>query len=60
MRKSLQLLEQIIEAAENQDAEFKKNNASTKGSRTVGESWMVYHLKLLEELLEEEEKKRES
>jgi len=55
MRKSKELLDQIIEGVESYDLELKRHNIKTDASRTVGESWMAYHLKLLKELLEEEE-----
>ena len=49
----LKLLDQIIEGAEIQDLEFKRQNIKTKGSLTAGESWVVFHLKTLKEALEE-------
>jgi hypothetical protein len=54
MKRSIKLLDQIIEAAELTDLKHKQNNIKNKASRTVGESWMVYHLKLLKESLQEE------
>ena len=51
MKKSLDLLGQIIEAAEVSDLEFKKKNINNKASLTVGESWLVSHLKTLKELI---------
>ena len=49
----LKLLDQIIEGAEIQDLEFRKQNIKTKGSLTPGESWVVFHLKTLREELRE-------
>ncbi|MAF24308.1 hypothetical protein CL634_01790 [bacterium] len=50
--KSIQLLDQMIERAklddETQRLEATKRNKSLQG---VGESWMVFHLKALRELL---------
>ena len=49
---ALNLLDQLIQKAEEEDATHKaaaiKNN---KASQAVGESWMVFHLKALKELL---------
>jgi len=49
---SLSLLDQIIEKAEQEDAAHKamaiKNN---NASQAAGESWMIFHLKALKELL---------
>ena len=50
MKESLELLDQIIEAAEVEDLEFKKANMKKKASLTIGESWMIFHLKLLKKL----------
>ena len=53
MKTSLSLLDQIIEKAEQENAAHKaaaiKNN---KASQAVGESWMVFHLKALKDLLQ--------
>jgi hypothetical protein len=54
MRGSLRLLDDIIEAAEAQDLKFREENLKNKASLTVGESWMVFHLKLLKELMRKE------
>ena len=54
MRESVRLLDDIIEAAEVHDLEFKKVNLKKKASLTVGESWMIFHLKLLKELIQKE------
>ena len=50
---ALQLINQIIERAE-EDDEFHKKNAikAGKGSQALGESWMVFHLKALKGLIE--------
>ena len=54
MRKSEELLDQIIEAAEGYDLELKKHNIKGEASLTVGESWIIFHLKLLKDLLKQE------
>ena len=55
MRKSLQLLDQIIEKAKLDDIEHKKNMIRNhKGSSSVGDSWMVFYLTQLKTLIEEE------
>ena len=52
------LLNQIIEQAEYEDWEGKKTALKQgKGEEAVGESWMVYHLKILKNLLNEQEEK---
>jgi len=52
MLNSLNLLNQIIERAEEDDRVHKaaaiKNN---KASQSIGESWMVFHLKALRDVL---------
>jgi len=51
--KSLELLKQIVSFAESIDLREKKRMiAENKASQTVGESWMIYHLKALQELVE--------
>jgi len=58
MSTSLTLLDQIIEIAQAQEKELNKANLLLhKASRTVGESALLYHLKLLRQLLESEEGK---
>ena len=51
--KTLNLLDQIIEVAVKED---KQQQAlalkANKASQTIGESWMVFHLKVLKELIE--------
>ena len=54
MRRSEELLSQIIEASKSYDEELKKAKVMTKASSTVGESWMTFHLKTLKDLLEQE------
>ena len=50
---ALNLLNQIIQNAEQKDELFKKQMiAIHKAERTVGESWEVFHLKQLKELLD--------
>jgi hypothetical protein len=49
----LNLLNQIIEKAKTEDEEHKKRALSAhRGSQATGESWMVFHLKVLRELIE--------
>jgi len=48
----INLLNQIIEEAERQDIEFKRQMMTQhQANKTVGESWMVFHLKALRELI---------
>ena len=55
MNKSIKLLDQIIEKANIEDAEHKKLMLRKhRASLAVGESWMIFHLKLLKELILEE------
>ena len=50
------LLNQIIEFAKTEDAKHKVDTiARGKGQESVGDSWMVCHLNLLKELLEEDD-----
>ena len=51
---ALNLLGEIIERAEEEDLTHKKKNINANASATVGESWMLFHLKALKELIEEE------
>lgn len=55
MKETLDLLDQIIEAQKAQDLEFKRKNLKKKASLTVGDSWMVFHLNRLRELLQKED-----
>lgn len=55
MKKSLQMLDQIIEKAKFDDIEYKKIMIENhKASNTVGDSWMVFHLTELKKLIKEE------
>ena len=55
MKKSFKLLNQIIEKAELEDLEHKKNMIKNhKSSQAVGESWMLFQLKILKQTLEKE------
>lgn len=54
-QKAIALLDQILEMAISDDAVHKIKNRKTKASATIGESWYVFHLKLLKRLLEEDE-----
>jgi hypothetical protein len=47
------LLNQIIEKAQEDDMRHKRENIGKKGSTTVGDGWYVFHLKLLRDLLNE-------
>ena len=50
----LDLIDQMIEKAAQEDEELKKRLIKqNKLSQTVGESWMVFHLKALKEILED-------
>ena len=52
-KKTLELVGQIIEKAEQEDLAYKARVInSNKASQAVGESWMVFHLKALKELIE--------
>ncbi len=55
MGRALKLLDQIIEEEEINDKEFKKNMANSSSvkewEQSVGESWTLFHLKRLKELL---------
>jgi len=50
-KKIFNLLDQIIEQAKIDDEKHKEANRNGNASKTVGESWMVFHLKSLRELL---------
>ena len=50
--KQLQLLDQILERALEEDERFKREAIlRNRASKTVGEGWMVHHLKALKELM---------
>ena len=54
--KDLELLDQIIEKAQIDDLKQKRSAIDEgRGEKAVGESWMVYHLKLLRELMLKDE-----
>lgn len=48
------LLDQIYEYAVVMDEKEKEEKRSGKAEQTIGESWMVYHLRKLKELSKEE------
>jgi hypothetical protein len=49
----LNLLDQIIEQVAHEDGQSKKTAiAEHRGSQAVGESWMLFHLKILREIIE--------
>ena len=50
------LLDQIIQKAKKDDEEYKAANLCGSAMKTVGESWMIHHLKGLKELINEEAK----
>ncbi len=53
-KQSEKLLSQIIEFAEIQDEKSKSQSVKDgKGEKAVGQSWMIHHLNLLKQLLEE-------
>ena len=52
-KKQLQLLNQIIEMASLEDAEYKRRMIKQhEASKSIGESWMVHHLKALRGLID--------
>ena len=56
MKTHLNLLNQIIEHEEERDEkEAERWIAEGKGENAVGQSWTVFHLKVLKKLLENEE-----
>ena len=60
MKQSLKMLEQIIERARYDDLQFKKLMIEThQGSKSVGDSWMVFHLTELKKLMEKEHEEKE-
>ena len=55
MKRSINLLNQIIEKAEAEDLEYKQKMIKNhKASKSIGESWMIFHLKQLKEVIEKE------
>lgn len=56
MDKSITLLNEIINVIEEEDIKLKKSNVD-KGSLLPGESWTIFHLKALREMLVTKENK---
>ena len=55
--KSLEMLDQIIDLAEKVDLKYKKECIlKSKASQSVGESWLLFNLKSLRELITLENK----
>ena len=55
MKESLKLLDQIIEKVELEDLEYKQKMIKEhKASKSIGESWTLFHLKQLKNLIKEE------
>lgn len=55
MKESLKMLDQIIEKARFDDLQYKKQMIQKhEASKSVGESWMVFHLLELKKLIQEE------
>ncbi len=52
------LLDQIIEKAKQDDVKFREENVCGNAQQTVGESWMVFHLKNLKQLIKAESEKK--
>tara|TARA_R100000808_G_C2010989_1_gene63564 strand:- start:286 stop:483 length:198 start_codon:yes stop_codon:yes gene_type:complete len=55
MKNAIKLVDELIFFAEMEDQKNKKEKVSTKGSSTIGESFMVHHLKMLKEELKNTE-----
>jgi hypothetical protein len=54
-QEALTLLKDLIEVAENVDELHKKQSIENgKAVRAVGDSWMLFHLRVLRDLIEEE------
>jgi len=52
-QQAIHLLDAILKEAEKQDLEYKKTAIRNhQAAQSIGESWMVFHLKALKELLE--------
>ena len=52
---AIELIDQMIERAEREDAEnCKKNLKNNKASQTVGQGWWPFHLKTLKSLVQSE------
>jgi len=55
-QQALALLEDLIEASSNIDELHKKKSIQEgKAVRAVGESWLLFHLRVLRDLINEEE-----
>jgi len=55
MNKTLKLLDQIIGKAELDDKDYKRVMIKNhKASKSIGEGWMIFHLKKLKELIKKE------
>lgn len=54
-KKIIDLVDQLIEAAKAEDEQLKKAKVRSKASQTIGESFMVHHLKILKKELENTE-----
>lgn len=53
--KTINLLNQLIQEAERQDLEYKQAKIQAhEADKAFGESWMLFHLKTLRELLSSE------
>ena len=53
---ALSLLEDLIEVSKNTDELHKKQSIKDgKAARAVGESWMLFHLRVLRDLIKGEE-----
>lgn len=56
--KAIELTQQILDEAIRQDVKFKREMlANHQAEKALGESWMVFHLKALKELLQIEPSK---
>ena len=52
--KVIRLLDQILHKCESEDEKAKKIALMEgKGSKAIGSSWMVFHLKILKNLIED-------
>ena len=61
MNDAIELVDQLIDVAQQQDVEHKKEAiAKGKGSQAIGDSFMLHHLKRLKQVLEEERGKQNS
>ena len=55
-KRIIRLLDQIIEKAKEEDEEHKRRAISMhRASQSVGESWVLFHLKELRSLISENE-----